>query len=263
MFWRRKRQSLRSHWESFYSENLVDLEKGLAHEKAWFLWEQSRSPESAAESKFQSAVRILLGSSNRALAERYLQLSLEMIERITRDDRLAGSVDFPRNRGQMVRTKVFAESLLGRPWDDALLLAASNDYETDCRDHCPTPSDWHSQMQYYYLVAVHLALLATDVERAHTLLQTPPRPLKYQEEHAELLKGLVRFAQKDLSDQEAQSFVTSFEKYYDDFRDPRVPRPEAFRENIGALELGLLRERYIRNPTTPVSWSNVLEDHRR
>ena len=267
MLWSKKQtgNAVKAHWEALYAANAQDFNKILDERLSWSQWERNSSPDSAAEVELSTGIKILLGSDDTALARRYLELSVEMADRIDSEDRLRTSIEFPRNRGRVSRTRAYAQTLLGQPWTTHLLLSASKDYEEHCRRNYENLEDWHSQVQYYYLNAVHLALLGDDVKRADQLLDSPPYPLNYQKEHAGVLKGLVRFIRGELSGQEVAKFVAEFESYFDRLRDPRIKQPgNSFRESFMCpVELGLLREKYIRHPGGATSWHRVIEDYAR
>jgi hypothetical protein len=266
MLWRKRSvsPSVKAHWQALYAKNAADFANMFADGQTWTSWDSNTNPESSAEAQFLFACHILWGDDNWELARHYLELCLEIVDRTVRENRLPTFIDFPRNRGQMSRVKAYAQSLLGQPWDNELLLAASRDYEEHCRKNYPAAADWHSQVQYYYLNAVHLALLGDDIERASTVLETPSHPLKYQQEHVKILKGLMRLIRGELSQEERATFTTAYEDYFDRLRDPRIKQPgNSFREVTCPLELALLREKYIQHPGETVNWQRVIDDYSR
>lgn len=253
---------IKNHWRALYQRDLPDYEKDLREELTWRDWDRNMMPDDAAAQRFSMAVRILSGSEDWALAKQYAERSLEIVERIIREDKLHSDrcIDnYPRNQGVTRRTQAYAQALLGQPLDASLLLAASKDYEADCK-HYKTARDWNEQIQYYFINAIHLSLLGDDLKRAATLLKGPQRPLKAHTEHVALLKGLIRFAEGELDESEQATFVTDFEAFFDKVRDPRRQQPKGyFMEIVGPLEMGLLLEKYVNHPGEEINWQRVID----
>ena len=255
--------SIRAHWQNMYARDASDFEQILRNDVVWADWDRNLMIESAAERRFFNAIEILSGSDNWDLARRYAERSLEIIERVEAEGRLPTDDDrYPRNRGRLHRTKVYASSFLGQAWDAGLLLSASRDYETHCRETYPDKKDWDSQIQYYFLNSVHLAALGGDLERAYSLLRSPPFPLDAHSKHVNLLFELIQLSEDKFDHDERLRFVSDFDTFFNEIRDPRWMQPDGyFMETIGPLEIGLLRDRYILHPGENLSWERVISDY--
>lgn len=256
---------LKDHWRHMYRRDESDFHEILERESIWSNWDRSMLPESSAEHRFRDGLVILFGDGNAELAQRYVQRSLEVVARILHEDKLRSErcvARFPLNLGHLLRVQVFAESFLGEVWNNQLLLDASGHIEQACSEGYPDPSDWDSQVQYYFIEAVHLAFLGGDTDRANQLLSTPPYLLKDHTEYATLLRGLVTYSRGGITETDRSEFLASYRKFMDNARDPRVDRPKNWYMGItGPLEVVLLWEMYIAHPGEAIDWQRVVDTY--
>jgi len=262
-FRKKSEESIQDYWNARYIRDASDYEEIYTSEIIWKYWDRNFRPESSAETRLLDAIEVLSGSDNVELAERFTKRCLEIIDRINQEDKLAAlTIDYPRNRGCLYRTQVYAQTLIGGSWNNKLLNVASHDYEEHCRSNYPDKQDWDSQIQYYYINAIHLALFSGDIARADNLMEKPPYPLKSHAEHVSLLQGVIRFYNDELTIDEQTEFIAAYDVFFNRIRDPRLKKPnDYFMETIGPIEISLIREMYIRHPSKTINWNNVIEEY--
>lgn len=248
-------------WVECYQSLLNSANQILDNDVGWNDWEYLRTPETIAEDRLCSAISILSGSEDYPLAERYINRSLEFIDRIIQEDKLKSTIciaSFSRNQGRMRRTQVFAHLLLDERLDTELACLASIDYEKDCK-RFDTAEEWDVQTQYYFINAIVLSLVANDVERANVLLKSPIRKITKHKELVSLLSKLILKINGKLSESESLEFVNEFDKYLTKVKDPRIPTADDdFKEVIiWSFVLCVLREKYIKNSKN-IDWKNVI-----
>lgn len=262
------RQSrIKKHWTDFYRRNEKDLVELIEEDYPWRDWEANYSPEATAAFEFETGIRILAGSDNRALANRYFARSIQIVNRIFDEDRLTapGCVyRFPRNRGSATRTHSYAQVVLGQQLDEDALRSASRDFENHClathrREHLD------EQTSFDWINAIHLALLAGDVERGGRLLTNLPEPFGHHERHRAVLHLLISLADRNDIRQTEDEVARELDRYYDDIRNPRKKRTKGYYmpPTLGPLEIGLLRDKYLTGKDGSVDWTRTIESYTR
>ena len=202
------------------------------------------------------------GSENWELARRSLARSIQIIDRITEENKLTApgcDLRYPENSAICRRTKAYAQSLLGGSLDTDSLILGSREFETYFNNH-DYPRERNDQTCYRLINSIHLALIGNDLERATDLLGSPPAKSRYNKPHFDALKGLVKVASGSLTEQKRREAVERFESFFNRARDPR----QKFRGNehlpvtLGPLELAIIRDRYIYHGGDQFDWKRII-----
>ncbi len=264
MFFRRK-STAKAHWTRLYQKSFAELHELIEEDYPWSRWEANSSPDGTAKFEFNTAIRILSGSENWDLARRYLARSINIIDRISEENKLTApgcDLRYPANSAICRRTKAYAQSLLGDRLDTDALILASREFETYFKKH-DDPRDRNEQSCYHWIDSIHLALIGNDLERAAELLGSPPAKSRYNEPHFRALKDLMKVALGSAPEQMTREAVENFETFFDRARDPRT----RFRGNehlpvtLGPLELAIIRDRYIYHGGDQFDWKRIIAEY--
>lgn len=169
-------------------------------------------------------------------------------------DKAVFDIAFPRNRGEGLRVRAYANVLLGHALDTQDLVQASRDYE---ERFIATPQrDWDSIPQAHILEAARMSLISGDLKRAKEVLSIK-RSMKWHAEEFQLLKELVAEAQTELPVHNS-SLRARVKKFFDRVRDPEY-KPNVFMDlPILRLEWGALINKYFETGSH-INWSRVIE----
>lgn len=264
MFFRRQ-SAIKRHWTRLYQKSLVELNELIEEDYPWSRWEANSAPEDTASWEFTTAIWILLGSENWDLARRYLARSIQIIDRITEENKLTAPgciLGYPANSATCRRTKAYAQSLLGDRLDTESLILASGEFETYFMKH-DDPRDRNEQTCYRLINSIHLALIGNDLERAADLLGSRPAKSRYNKPHFDALKGLVKVASGSAPEQKTREAIERFETFFNRARDPRIK----FRGNehlpvtLGPLELAIIRDRHIYHGGEGFDWKRIIAEY--
>jgi hypothetical protein len=154
-----------------------------------------------------------------------------------------------------LRTRAYAQALLGRPLDQAALLAASADYESVYADY--PMRRWNHFEEATYLEAIRLALLGGSTETAQRLLNRRSRFRTHLEEQA-LLRHLAA-SLTTATPVQTDGFAARFDAFFDQVRNPLYDPPEYSRRPILRLELALLREKYLISSDGHIDWQRAID----
>jgi hypothetical protein len=221
-------------------------------------WELDTAPESAAEDKLLDAVEILYGRGDADLAQRFLERGLEITERTLAEGKLLSPLcqdHAPQNQGDLLRARTYSLAMLGKPVDEASLLAASAAIEEACAKH--PRGNWDDYEEAKYLSAVRLALLGGSAQTTQRLLQQRRAFRSHVEEH-ELLQALTTALSAGVPVRD-EAFKSRFDAYFDQVRDPDYDPEEYSRVPILRLEIGLLRDKYLISPDGQIDWQRAID----
>lgn len=246
------RKSFSAAWRANY---LKDLDSFLTVVE-WDLfedWERNAMPDGTAERQLVCALEVSYGGDTRGLAVRFLQRAVSVVERTLREGKLTVGYcqrGYPRNRGSLLRTRVYASGLLGAPLDIDGLRQAAMDYEAWAREF----KRWDSLEQAYHLGAVRMSLIAGDLDNARRLIATR-KSLKWHEREAALLRCIAKGGEGIRAD---TSCWAGFAAYFDEMRDPAL-KPTVFIESyILPFELGLIGDKYFLSPEGRIDFGRVI-----
>ncbi len=263
----RKKSAIKRHWTRLYQRSLVELNELIEEDYPWSSWEANSFPEGTAEFEFDTAIRILAGSDNWDLARRYLDRSIEIVDRILEENKLTSpgcDLRYPANSAVCRRTKVYAQSLLGGALDRDALILASREFEAYYEKH-DDPRDRNEQSSYHCIDGIHLALIGNDLEQAAKLLNDPHAKDRFNKPHFSALKGLVTLASGSAPGQTAREIVDRFETFFNRARDPRTKMrgDEHIVTTIGPLELAVIRDRYVHHGDEDLDWKRIIAQYSR
>jgi hypothetical protein len=216
-------------------------------------WDKSRMPETRVDSLFIRGMQILLVEPDNPDALEYLKRCLLIADRAIEEGKLQSkecAAAFPRNRGQLVRGRSYAEALLGNGLPSARLLEASHDFEDWSRE--TMKHNANEQVEAYYLASIRLALVAKDTRRAADLLSATP--LSSNSIERELLACLAA-----LTAETGDRLLKSFDEYFDRVRDPKAKMSVFIERDILSFELSVLREMYLSAPAESLKLRRVLD----
>lgn len=229
----------------------------------WKNWDQSLLAHNMVEQGLLVGLEVLYGSDNWPLAKRYFERSRYVLREIEEQNKLSDlPPHFPRNRGVLNRSKIFVDTLLGEKWSKELLLSVSIDFEDHCRARKPRKEDWDSQIQYYYINAVHFSLLGNNHTRAQQLITNCPYPLDSHKEHVSLLEAIIEAAKSKPRQSEQDIFLARYSDFFNKIRNPLWKNPrDYFIDEIGHVELALLDQLYIKAPGKDINWQAAINEY--
>ncbi|MBI1915555.1 MAG: hypothetical protein HYS12_12605 [Planctomycetes bacterium] len=139
--------------------------------------------------------------------------------------------------------------------DQAALLAASADYESACAGY--PKRKWDDFQEAKYLEAVRLALLSSSAETAQRLLYRR-RAFPWHVQEHRLLQAFQGALTAGVPRWDA-GFLSCFDAYFDQVRDPGYKPVEWSRVPILRLELGLLRDKFLISPDGRIDWQRAID----
>ncbi len=244
------RISYKTYWTDDYERNreffedLVDpfrnwdRRDGHGDWAAWFL---------------SSSLAAAYADAPAEIVRKFASAAVDVVDRAVTEDvfqtgKLAKGA-FPRNRAVALRTRAYAQVLLGQslPTDD--LAQASRDFETRAL------TMWDHQYEAYYLNGVRAALIAGD-HQLFTRLLTVKRQFKCHEDEYGVLRGLVDYLPHASTGPDAE-FRDRFRSLFDRYRNPEF-KPDIYLElEIIRFELGAIWYLFF-SQTRAFSWHDVI-----
>jgi hypothetical protein len=247
----------RHEWVQHYQRNTRDYAQ-LLTAGPFSSWKEAREPQKLARFELEHALQILFSHQNSELANKFLLNAVAVAERIERENafqsELVKPFFIPLFSAELARVRAHAESLLGRGLQTERLLQASLAYE----EFAAGPQA-DAITQYFYLLAVDLALLAGDVARAESLLSAR-RSSRRDALHFATLKLLVP-AIREGTPIADPAVLAKFDEYFNRVRAyPTPAKKEFFFEYfLSAFEMALMRERYFLSRDGAINWGRVID----
>jgi len=246
------KHTYREKWAKHVQGGLNDFKEILM----WDLfenWERNRMPGSTAEDELREALPLLYAHHPGPEAKQYLDRCILIVERALAEKKCESKRcrdSFPLDRGELMRAYCYAKALVGKSLDLQALLQASADIEEWCAEI--DRSNWDEIAQQVYLSAVRLALIAEDLPRAKRLMVTR-RSFRYHQKEFLLWKTFIPAVKVAPIPLPAGKLLNQFDAYFDRMRKPTLA------EEVLALELGILREKYFVSTDGKIHWDRVIE----
>lgn len=190
IFSKNKKQKAKRTWEIFFHESRDFLYQVIEENDPFKDWDLMKIPDYSLKGEFFKALRVIFGHGEKKLAEQYLKRTLLIAQRFRDENTFEVLKDtpgcaYPMNRGEALRTELFAKAMLGKNIDIEDLQQAARDYLEWC--WLDSRSKWTESDEYDALTAVMLYLIAGDKDSAYQALQTIKKSKYYDELFSVLL----------------------------------------------------------------------------
>lgn len=236
------------------ARRLAGIREVLADFDPFEDWQRNRMPESTVAEELRTALFLLYAKHSGPETKAFLRRTIEPADRALNEKKCESKRcrdSFPVNRGVVLRAHAYARSLLrGARLDLKALAQASRDFEMWCRE--TDSEDWDEISQPYLLAAIRLALICEDVDRAEHLLRSRGCTSKQKKEQ-DMWQAVVKTQRERGLPLADKALMAKFDSIFDRNRNPYEP------EEIAALELGLLRDRYFGRGGKVICWERIID----
>lgn len=250
--------SYRAAWQAEYAKDRMGYDEILTWDP-FANWESNSAPESLAERLCEHGLAILCGGGDPEQARRFLENCLRIAERTLAERKLESlpwcKSKFPKNRGELLRARTFAQALLGGSLNEAALRQAAADIEEF--SHGFPKGKWDDLEEADYLGSVRLALLGGDPEMPARLFKRR-RVIRWHAEEYALLKGLADSPQPP-PPQPDLPLLVRFDAYFERIRDPKYKSEVYQQTDVLRPELAALRDKYFVSPDGRVDFQRVVQ----
>lgn len=236
------------------ARRLAGIREVLADFDPFENWHRNRMPELEIAEDLRAALFLLYAKHSGPEIKAFLKRTIEPADRALSEKKCESKLcrgSFPLNRGQVLRLHAYARSLLrGARLDLKALAQASRDFEVWCRE--TDAEDWDEISQPYLLAAIRMELICGDLDRADYLLRSR-RCTSKQKKEQDMWQAVVKAQREGGPPLADKTLMAKFDSIFDRNRNPYEP------EEIAALELGLLRDRYFGSGGKGICWTRIID----
>jgi len=262
----------KAKWRDDILNELNYFESYEAQFPVFATWERLEVPEQLAMDLLRNAFDLLYASASPELSHKFLNWTIEVVDRSLRDGKLAKSTshsNFPENRGQALRSRAYASALL----TGELGLADAKQALEDLMENIQQLEilvreenhHWEDMEEANLLAPSRLALILHDLDRFDELLPYH-REFKWHKVEAELLVEVAEATRQGHA--LSNSLVDRFVHYFDEVRAPTMIQVESEKREHGGtiysdmdlrrFEIGVIYAKYI-DTSEPFTWRRAIE----